>query len=87
MINVIDFGMGIREAVDAPRVHYQWIPDTLLFERRALGPDVQRNLAAMGYVLQEVEATARAEALVIDPENGWMIGGPDERDDGYAIAY
>ncbi len=85
--NVVDFGMGIQEAVDAPRVHHQWIPDTLLFEKRALQVDVQRNLEAMGYVLQEVEATAHVEALMIDAGKVWMLGGPDPRDDGYAIAY
>jgi len=85
--NVVDFDMSIQEAVDAPRLHHQWIPDTLLFERRALQLDVQRNLAAMGYVLQEIEASARVEALMIDSEQGWKLGGPDPRDNGYAIAY
>ena len=42
--NVIDYGMTIQEAVDAPRVHHQWIPDTLLYEKRALQADVVRNL-------------------------------------------
>ncbi|HTY57897.1 MAG TPA: gamma-glutamyltransferase [Bacteroidota bacterium] len=85
--NVIDYGMTIQEAVDAPRVHHQWIPDTLLFERRALQADVVRNLVSMGYVLQEVEATARAQALMIDSGGGWYLGGADPRDDGYAIGY
>lgn len=86
-MNVVDFGMDVQEAVDAPRVHHQWIPDTLLYEKRALQADVVRNLAGMGYVLQEVEATARAQALMIAPGGGWFLGGADPRDDGFAIGY
>jgi gamma-glutamyltranspeptidase/glutathione hydrolase len=85
--NVIDFGMTVQEAVDAPRVHHQWIPDTLLYEKRALATDVVRNLGSMGYVLQEVEVTAAAEALMIDPGGGWLLGGADPREEGYAIGY
>jgi gamma-glutamyltranspeptidase / glutathione hydrolase len=85
--NVIDYGMTIQEAVDAPRVHHQWIPDTLLYEKRALQVDVVRNLVHMGYVLQEVEATARAQALMIDSAGEWFLGGADPRDEGYALGY
>ncbi len=85
--NVIDFGMTIQEAVDAPRVHHQWIPDTLLFETRGLSADALRNLGSMGYLLQEVEVTARAEALMVDSSGGWFLGGADPREEGYAVAY
>jgi gamma-glutamyltranspeptidase/glutathione hydrolase len=85
--NVIDFGMTVQEAFDAPRVHHQWIPDTLLYEKRALATDVVRNLGSMGYVLQEVEVTARAEALMIDSAGGWVLGGADPREEGYALGY
>jgi gamma-glutamyltranspeptidase/glutathione hydrolase len=83
--NVIDFGMNIQEAVDAPRVHHQWIPDTLLYEKRGLSPDALKNLGSMGYVMQEVEVTARAEALMVDTTGGWFLGGADPREEGYAI--
>ena len=79
--------MNVQEAVDAPRVHHQWIPDTLLYEKRALESDVVRNLGSMGYVLQEVEVTARAEALMIDSAGGWVLGGADPREEGYALGY
>jgi gamma-glutamyltranspeptidase/glutathione hydrolase len=85
--NVVDFGMNVQEAVDAPRVHHQWIPDTLLFEKRALQMDVQMNLEAMGYVLQEVETTAHVEALMIESDKEWMLGAPDPRENGFAIGY
>jgi gamma-glutamyltranspeptidase/glutathione hydrolase len=85
--NVIDFGMTVQEAVDAPRVHHQWIPDTLIFERRGLAADVVRNLGSMGYILQEVDVTARAQALMIDSGAGWFLGGADPREEGFAIGY
>ena len=85
--NVIDFGMSVQEAVDAPRVHHQWIPDTLLFEKRGLAADVLRNLGSMGYALQEIDGTAEAEALMVDPQGGWFLGGADPREEGFAIGY
>jgi len=85
--NVIDFGMTVQEAVDAPRVHHQWIPDTLIYEKRGLSPDAVRDLGSMGYVLQEVDVTARAQALLIDPRGGWFLGGADPREQGFAVGY
>ena len=85
--NVIDFGMNVQEAVDAPRVHHQWIPDTLLYEKRGLATDVLRNLGSMGYVLREVDVTARAQSLMMDSEGGWFLGGADPREEGFAIGY
>ncbi|MBX5226764.1 MULTISPECIES: gamma-glutamyltransferase [unclassified Rhizobium] len=49
ILNVIDFGMDISQAVNAPRVHHQWQPDKVYFEPYALSPDTERTLAAMGY--------------------------------------
>jgi len=85
--NVVDFGMNIQEAVDAPRVHDQWIPDTLLYEKRGLESDVVRNLGSMGYVLEEIEKSAETEALSLDFNTGWKYGGADPREDAYAIGY
>ena len=87
IMNVVDFGMNVQEAVDAPRVHEQWIPDTLLFEKRGLEADVTRNLGSMGYVLEEIENSAEAEALLLDFKSGWKYGGPDPRENAFAIGY
>jgi len=53
IINVIDFGMNISEAIDAPRIHHQWLPDKVYMEPRALSPDTVRILTGMGYTVQE----------------------------------
>ena len=49
IINVIDHGMNIQEAVDAPRIHHQWLPDKVYMEPYALSPDTVRLLTEMGH--------------------------------------
>jgi gamma-glutamyltranspeptidase/glutathione hydrolase len=49
ILNVIDHGMTISEAVDAPRIHHQWLPDKVVMEPFALSRDTQKILAEMGY--------------------------------------
>jgi gamma-glutamyltranspeptidase/glutathione hydrolase len=52
LLNVIDYGMDAQEAVDAPRLHHQWLPDILFAEPFALSPDTQKALEAMGYTIK-----------------------------------
>lgn len=61
ILNVVDHGMNIQEAIDAPRVHHQWLPDKVAMEPFALSRDTQKLLAEMGY------------DVGIDP--GWTIWG------------
>lgn len=56
IINVIDHGMDIQEAIDAPRIHHQWLPDTIYVERNGLSPDTLKLLSGMGYKLDIAEA-------------------------------
>ncbi|WP_028748257.1 gamma-glutamyltransferase [Rhizobium mesoamericanum] len=53
ILNVIDFGMDISQAVNAPRVHHQWQPDKIYFEPYTLSPDTIRALIAMGHTLDD----------------------------------
>ena len=53
IMNLIDHGMAPQEAVDAPRFHHQWQPDTIFAEPRALSPDTRALLEAMGYRIVE----------------------------------
>lgn len=61
IMNVIDHGMDLQEAIDAPRIHHQWLPDKVYMEPHALSPDTLRLLAGMGY------------NVGVDP--GWTIWG------------
>jgi gamma-glutamyltranspeptidase/glutathione hydrolase len=53
ILNMIDYGMNAQEAVDAPRLHHQWMPDALFAEPFALSPDTKALLEQMGYRIQE----------------------------------
>jgi gamma-glutamyltranspeptidase/glutathione hydrolase len=53
IMNVLDYGMDVQEAADAPRIHHQWLPDILFSEPFALSPDTKKLLAQMGYTIAE----------------------------------
>lgn len=87
ILNVVDYGMDVQGAVAAPRFHHQWVPDKLFVEP-ATTRDVIENLRAMGHeVLVSRRNWSAAEAIVIDPETGWHLGGSDPRRDGLALGY
>ena len=58
ILNVIDHGMTIQEAIDAPRIHHQWLPDTVYLEPYALSRDTMRDLAGMGYGFKRLQGAA-----------------------------
>ncbi len=65
MLNVIDYGMDIQEAVDAPRIHQQWLPETTSVELRALSPDTMAILTAMGHKLTLPQPENHVAAILI----------------------
>lgn len=66
IMNVIDHGMDIKQAVSASRFHHQWLPDELRFERFSLQPDVVQNLEARGWNVVERRGTwGRADGIVV----------------------
>jgi len=86
MLNVMDFGMNLQDAIDFPRVHHQWKPDQLEFER-GISPDTIALLKKAGYHIEEGKpvVTARVEGILLD--GGWLQGGHDERGTGKAAGY
>jgi gamma-glutamyltranspeptidase / glutathione hydrolase len=86
VLNVIDYGMNAQEAVDAPRLHHQWLPDRTDYERTGLSPDTVKLLQAMGHTLKPITAQGVAEVIVVDPRDGTLQGGSDRRAaDGGAV--
>jgi gamma-glutamyltranspeptidase/glutathione hydrolase len=86
VLNVLDFGMNAQEAVDAPRFHHQWLPDTIRFERYGLSADTVEALAKRGHRLTEIGSQGVAEVIRIVPREGLLEGGFDRRaPDGAAI--
>lgn len=62
--NMIDYGMTVQEAIDAPRVHMQWLPDTIYLEPYALSPDTRKMLEAEGYKFTDGAPWGIAEGIV-----------------------
>ena len=86
IIGVVDFGMNVQEAIDAPRFHHQWLPDELRYEKFGLSPDTRTLLAGRGHALVEVASQGVAQAIVYDAKMGVLEGASDRRDrDGAAI--
>ena len=86
VVNVIDYGMNAQEAVDAPRLHHQWLPDRTDYEQAGLSPDTVKLLQAMGHRLRPITAQGVAEVIVVDPRDGTLQGGSDRRAaDGGAV--
>ena len=63
ILNVLDYGMAPQEAVDAPRIHHQWLPDEVFYEPYGLSPDTMKILEGMGYKLTEQAPWGAAELV------------------------
>jgi gamma-glutamyltranspeptidase/glutathione hydrolase len=95
IISVVDNGLNVQQAADAPRFHHQYLPDILQFERK-FDPAVVAQMAAMGYTTnQSSVADARtpgvwgdSEIIEVDPKTHELLGGHDNRlDYGKAEGY
>ncbi len=88
IVNVVDFKMTLQEAIDAPRIHHQWMPDRLMCEERALSQETIDNLRAMGYTVHVREnTTGLAEGIMFDRKKGLLLGASDPRGYGAAVGY
>jgi gamma-glutamyltranspeptidase/glutathione hydrolase len=83
--NMIDFGMDVRAAVDAPRQHHQWFPDELQLEGK--GGEVATKLEALGHKVKAVRQQGDAHSIWIDPKTGIYHGAADKRLNGKAAGY
>jgi gamma-glutamyltranspeptidase / glutathione hydrolase len=84
MVNVLDFGMNVQDAVNWPRFHHQWMPDELRMER-GYSPDTVALLEQRGYKVRA--GTSQGECAAILLENGWLAGAADPRTEGVAKGY
>jgi gamma-glutamyltranspeptidase/glutathione hydrolase len=87
--NVIDYEMNIQQAIDAPRIHHQWLPDELVGEPFGLSGDTQRALLSRGHKLAEKPRyLGDAEGIMIEVKTGTRLGATDpRRSDGQAVGY
>ncbi|MGI9204567.1 MAG: gamma-glutamyltransferase [Woeseiaceae bacterium] len=88
ILNVIDHGMNIARAIDAPRIHHQWLPDTTRIEAGAFSPDTIALYEQRGHVVRETRSIGTAMGVYRDPETGVLSGAADARaEDGGAVAW
>ena len=86
VLNVVDFGMNVQQAIDAPRFHHQWLPDRIQHERFGLSPDTIELLKARGHQLHEIESQGVAQGILYNADENVLEGGTDRRaPDGAAI--
>jgi gamma-glutamyltranspeptidase/glutathione hydrolase len=87
LLNVIDFNMTVQEAVDAPRMHHQWMPDRLIVESLGFAEDVLIALRGMGHVVDVRRSIGDCHAIMVDSETGTRLGAADPRNDGLALGH
>ncbi len=86
IVNVIDFGMNIEQAVDTGRFHHQWLPDYISFEKDALDTLTINKLRDIGHELKERQSIGRVNAIMILPD-GTRAAGADLRGNNSASGY
>jgi gamma-glutamyltranspeptidase/glutathione hydrolase len=86
LVNVLEFDMDIRAAVDSPRLHHQWFPDQARFEGMRTYPSAVERLRTMGH---KVVGTSQGDAhsIWVDPKTGHYHGAEDRRISGKAAGY
>lgn len=86
LINVIDFGMEISEAVDAGRFHHQWLPDWISYEKSGLDSATLADLSLKGHKLGDRTTIGSVNAIII-LDGGKKSGGADKRGDNTTCGY
>lgn len=86
IINCVDFGMDIQQAIDQPRFHHQWKPERIDYERFGMTTDVIADLERRRQIIGKLRTLGRAEGIMID-KNGVFWGASDPRGFGKAAGY
>jgi len=88
IVNVVDFGMNIQQAIDAPRFHHQWMPDRIQFEPIGINRDTRAALERKGHVFADKPGNmGDAEGVMIDAKTGMRLGASDPRSGGVPVGY
>ena len=87
LMGVIDYGLDIQQAVNAPRFHHQWEPDVIFVEGIGISPDTIKLLEARGHRIRVQRYWSDGECIAIDPRTGELLGASDGRNGGKAVGY
>ena len=86
--NVVDFDMNIQQAIDAPRIHHQWLPDEVVYEPYGMAADTFRALEKRGHKITErPRYMGDAHGIMIEEKTGVRLGASDARNDGAPAGY
>jgi len=86
LLGVVDYGMDIQTAVNAPRFHHQWLPDEIVLEP-GFSPDTVKMLLAMGHKIKSEGHWSDGECIAIDPKTRERLGASDGRNNGKAVGF
>jgi len=86
ILNVIDYEMTMQEAVDAKKIHHQWVPDILYVEKNSINNETKEQLISIGHKINERGSIGRMDCILINSDNK-LEGGSDKRGDNIAIGY
>ncbi|MEY4308921.1 MAG: hypothetical protein RL422_1124 [Bacteroidota bacterium] len=86
VLNTLEMGMNMQQAVEYPRFHHQWMPEKITAEPKRFSEEQQIRLQAKGYTFAPVSAIGLVEGILVLP-NGNLQGGADSRGDDTVSAY
>jgi gamma-glutamyltranspeptidase / glutathione hydrolase len=88
LMGVVDYGLNIQQAVNAPRFHDQWMPDEIVIEPTGISPDTVGILERMGHKFKKSrDYMGDAECIAIDDKTGERLGASDGRNEGKAVGF
>ena len=86
VLNTLEMGMNMQQAVEYPRFHHQWLPEKITAEPKRFSEEQQIRLQTKGYTFSPVSAIGLVEGILVLP-NGNLQGGADSRGDDTVSAY
>jgi len=85
-LNVVEFEMTLKEAIESPRFHHQWLPDQIYFEKEQLSEKIINSLNNMQHNTKARGSIGRVDAILVKP-NGTLEGYSDKRGEGAALGF
>jgi gamma-glutamyltranspeptidase / glutathione hydrolase len=87
LMGVVDYGFDIKQAVNAPRFHHQWLPDQIFVESVGFSPDTIKLLESRGHKVKTQGYWSDGECIAVDSDHGELLGASDGRGNGRAVGY